>query len=81
MFNRNVKVAVSKTTVKEKSMQALSMFRSAIKTLTESNDQANGLMDGNELVMERLSEENKELDILVKDNEKIVSNIQKLIGE
>jgi len=80
MFKTKV-IITSKASALEKARQGVSMFRSAIKTLMDSNTQAQEIMKTNDETISHLADENDELSLLVTDNDKIVNNIQGLLGE
>lgn len=70
---------ITKSSIKAKAEGALSLFRTAINGLKASSEEAVGLHTTNEVAIETLNTENKELSELMSDNQRVIDNISKLI--
>jgi hypothetical protein len=78
MFNKKVN---SIDTIRDRSKAALSTFRNAINEMRMINEASSEVVIKNEIVIITMSDENKELTNVIKDNLAVIDNISALIGE
>lgn len=74
------KKQVTRQSIQDKSIGALSMFRAAISQLLEASNEAEGLISKNQDYINDLELENKALTKLCVENNNVIVNIESLIG-
>ena len=83
-MKRTTKTAVTpiatSTSLKEKSESAINAFKTLISDLKATNDEGAAAKAANTEQMNKLAAENAAIDALTAQNEKIVSNIEGLLG-
>lgn len=71
---------ITTETIKAKADAALSLFRTAVKNLQDSSDESVSLQQANQATIDDLELNNRQLETLVDDNEKVITNINNLIN-
>lgn len=80
LFSKNTPKTIDKTSVVERTNNALGLFTQAVTALTGANEEASSIVQQNEERIASLTEDNSELTTVVEKNQKVIDNINKLLS-